>query len=189
MRTVIISLKDRQDRRHNIRNQFDTYNHTRFSFWDAARGDDYKGVFNGLSGGELGLWLSTLQLLEANLWQDSNDTLHIAEDDCTFSRLFFRCIADVERSLVESDIDVLFTDGWARGPLLEAVLKETPEKGVRILPGQFYGGRTTSYLINPSRQEHVRQTLAEGLSQMERGLRKCEPIDGFYRRCQAEKKA
>lgn len=181
MQTFIISLAERADRRKRVSSQLNAQDYTHFRFWDAVKGAE-KGIeVAGLSKGELGLWLSTIEVIQEHIESASTEALHIAEDDCTFSNEFFRTYRELEKAITNSDIDILFTDGWARGRLLEEILSQCATSGIRILPGSFYAGRTTSYIINPNSIVRVSRILQDGLAMMCSGRIGGEPIDRYYR--------
>lgn len=147
LKTFIISLPERKDRRVSIYSQFIYASYATFEIVDAIKGRDNPGPIPPLNYGEIGLWASTIKIFNIATRSTNEIFIHIAEDDCVFSKKFFSLSQRISQKLYESVIDILFTDGWARGRVLSEILKQSSSQALQFLPGSFYGGRTTSYII------------------------------------------
>ena len=185
LKTFIISLPERKDRRKRIYSQFIDVEYSAFEVIDAVKGSDILGGIPPLGNGEIGLWCSTIKTLRLAATSTLEYCLHIAEDDCIFSKRFFSSAGQISRRLFQSDIDILFTDGWARGKILDEIIKQSAPEVLKFLPGSLYGGRTTSYMINAKSLAKVTSAVEAAYESFCAGQSKPMPIDGFYRHCSA----
>lgn len=161
LKSAVISLPERSDRRMAIRTQMELHGYDRYVFWDAKRGSPAALKNSKLTVGELGLWATTNELLAASVASDEKDALHVCEDDCLFSPEFFLALPNLIHQMEEHSLDVLFTDCYAGLNFMHLFLPVKVEEKIQILPGsKYYTGRTTSYIISRKAKKKLSDLIA-----------------------------
>ena len=140
------------------------------------------------SGGELGLWRTTVALLESWLSQDpgSEDILHIIEDDAILNKRL-PILAHILKKKT-NQLDILFSESFLTCSLFQRFceLEEHRRNSgdlVWLINGGQYLGCTSSYFLT---KEGARKLLNE--MKRREGEKRIMPIDMVIRECVRNKR-
>ena len=123
-----INLSTSTDRRRKTEESLKSLGiHDYYSRYEAIQGnnDDAKRI--GLSAGELGLWLSWLDLLQEEIKNENNyEYLHIIEDDVIISQAFAKLIRN--HIQINTNFDILMTDMYVNPSIYLGIKEEYKSK-------------------------------------------------------------
>ena len=132
-----------------------------YSRFGAIRGDKNQASKSALRPGELGLWLSWLNLLEEEINNEENyEYLHIIEDDVIMSEKLSTIIKS--ESKIKAKFDILMTDMYVNTSIYLGIKDEyrSMAKSGRIgIKENFYSGCTASCMIRKDKLKKVYNVL------------------------------
>ena len=132
-----------------------------YSRFEAIRGGKDQASKSALRPGELGLWLSWLNLLEEEISNEENyEYLHIIEDDVIMSEKLSTIIKS--ESKIKAKFDILMTDMYVNTSIYLGIKDEyrSMAKSGRIgIKENFYSGCTASCMIRKDKLKKVYNVL------------------------------
>ena len=164
LRGRYINLRNSEDRRKKLEgNLKDLGILNYYSRYEAMEGKDDIAKEAGLRNGELGLWLSWLDLLQKEIENEEKyEYLHIIEDDVIIGRHFAKLIQN--QLNINATFDILMTDMYVNPSIYLGIKDEykTMARNETIgIKRNFYSGCTSSCIIQKKNLKKVRHELME----------------------------
>ena len=147
--------------------------------YEAIEGKQCDPEGRNLTGGEIGLWETLIELLEKEKSSNDYEFLHVMEDDCIMSKEFKEFCRQLPNNNLDSDI--IMTEMYANPSAYKYLVDEhdrlKKEKKVKIEYNN-YTGCVSSALIHISRIRTVLSQLKTAYEQVDSVL----PLDNELRR-------